>query len=77
MRTQNYFQQQGTLYMFHIKIISESFVYIYICICICIYIYIYTYIYIYIYMYDIQFTQEICNHQALPKYACTWGKNKN
>ena len=33
-------------------------------------------IYIYIYIYDIQFTQEIYNHQALSKYPWTWGKNK-
>ena len=30
----------------------------------------------YIYIYDIQFTQEICSHQAVSKYACTWGKIK-
>ena len=35
------------------------------------------YIYIYIYIYHIQFTQEICNHQALSIYACSCGKNKN
>ena len=38
---------------------------------------IHIYIYIYIYIYHIQFTQEICNHQALSIYACSCGKNKN
>ena len=49
---------------------------------ICIYVYIY-HICIFrvlvssrVYIYDIQFTQEIYNHQALSKYPWTWGKNK-
>ena len=59
------------VYLYHQSHIIHKHTHIYI------YVYIYICIYIYIHIYDIQFTQEICNHQALSKYACTWGKNKN
>ena len=81
------------LYLYlYLSIYLSMYLSIYIYIYIYIHIYIYTtyvylvylyhqshiiHIYIYIYIYHIQFTQEICNHQALSIYACSCGKNKN